>query len=257
MMKITVLGAHNIESRQTKNAGLLLDGVLALDAGGLTSSLTLEQQLKLKAVLLTHHHYDHIKDIPALGMSLFLNKAGIDIYCTAEVAEALKSHLLNGSLYPDFTAEVNGGATLKINIIEPDKKFGIENFGILPLPVIHSVPAVGYYIEAEDGTSLFYAGDTGPGLEQCWRRISPGLVITEVTASDKYEQFAREKRHLTPSLLRDEMLAFCKIKGYLPDVVAVHMNPMLEEDIRKELAAVAAGLGNKITPAHEGMQIEI
>ena len=255
-MKITILGAHNIESRQTRNAGLLLDGTLALDAGGLTSSLTFEQQLGLKAVLLTHQHYDHIKDVPALGMSLFLNNTGIDIYCTQSVAGAIKEHLLNGSLYPDFTAEVDGGATFRIHIIEPGMRFSIEGYGILPLPVVHSVPAVGYYVEA-DNAALFYVGDTGPGLEDCWRQISPQLVITEVTASDKYEQFAREKGHLTPSLLRDELLAFQKIKGYLPQVVAVHMNPLLEEDIKKELAEVAAGLGNKITPAYEGMQIKI
>jgi len=255
-MKITVLGAHNVESRHTKNAGLLLDGILALDAGGLTSSLTLEQQLELKAILLTHQHYDHIKDIPALGMSLFLNNAGIDIYCTQPVAEAIKEHLLNGSLYSDFTAEINGAATLRLHIIEPGRQFSIEGYSILPLPVTHSAPSVGYYVE-RDVANLFYTGDTGPGLEDCWRRISPQLVITEVTASDKYKQFAREKGHLTPSLLRDELLLFQEIKGYLPEVVAVHMNPLLEEDIKKELAEIAVGLGNNVTPAYEGMQLEI
>jgi ribonuclease BN (tRNA processing enzyme) len=38
-----------------------VDDVLALDAGGLTSSLALSEQLGLKAVLITHRHYDHVK----------------------------------------------------------------------------------------------------------------------------------------------------------------------------------------------------
>ena len=255
-MKIVILGAHNIESRQTKNAGLLLDGMLALDAGGLTSSLSIEQQLKLKAVLLTHRHYDHIKDIPALGMSLFLNGAKIDIYCMQSVSEAIKKHLLNGSIYSDFTAEENGDATLNMHIIEPGRQFDIEGYEILPLPVKHSVPAVGYYVKNGE-SALFYAGDTGPGIAECWQNISPKLVVIEVTASNKYEEFGRKKKHLTPSLLKEELLAFQNIKGYLPDVVAVHMTPMLEDEIKKELAELAAGLGNSITAAYEGMQLEI
>ncbi len=53
-MKIKVLGAHNTESRNTKYMSLLVDDVLALDAGGLTSSLSFRSQMKIKAVLLTH-----------------------------------------------------------------------------------------------------------------------------------------------------------------------------------------------------------
>ncbi len=39
-MNIRVLGAHNTESRTTRYMSLLVDGILALDAGGLTSSLS-------------------------------------------------------------------------------------------------------------------------------------------------------------------------------------------------------------------------
>ena len=47
-MDIKLLGTHNTESRDTRLVSLLIDGVLAIDAGALTSSLSFEDQLKLK-----------------------------------------------------------------------------------------------------------------------------------------------------------------------------------------------------------------
>jgi len=40
-------------------------------------------------------------------------------------------------------------------------------------------------------------------------------------------------------------------------VVAVHMYPALEAEIRAELAVVAEGLDCKIALAYEGMQLEL
>jgi ribonuclease BN (tRNA processing enzyme) len=101
-MKIRFLGAHNVETASTKLPGLLVDGVLALDAGSLTSTLSIEEMISLKAVLLTHQHYDHLRDMPMLGMNLFLNKKSTTIYGAVEVRDALTAHLLNGPLYPRF-----------------------------------------------------------------------------------------------------------------------------------------------------------
>ncbi len=256
-MKISFLGAHNTESRNTKLVSLLVDGILALDAGGLTSSLSFSEQLKLRAVLLTHQHYDHIKDIPLLGMNLFLNNAGIDVYSIPSVYESLTNYLLNDSLYPKFLEEMEGGATIRFHIVKPYQEFKIGGYNILPLPVAHSVSAVGYQVTSAEGKSVFYAGDTGVGLADCWRRISPRLIIIEVTSSNRYMQFGRQKGHLTPSLLKEELLDFHKLKAYLPDVVTVHMNPGLESEIEAELSVIAEELGNSITLAYEGMEIEL
>jgi len=256
-MKISFLGAHNTESRDTKLVSLLIDDNLALDAGGLTSSLSFSAQMKLRAVLITHQHYDHIKDIPLLGMNLFLNNASIDVYSIPSVYESLKNHFLNDGLYPKFLEETEGGATIRFHIIKPHHEFRIGDYNILPLPVAHSVPAVGYQVATAEGEPLFYAGDTGPGLADCWRHISPRLIIIEVSAPNRFEQFGREKRHLTPGLLKEELLEFQKIKGYLPDVVTVHMNPGLESEIEAELSVIAGELGNSVIPAYEGMEIKL
>ena len=79
-MKIQFLGAHNCESATTRLVSILIDDVLALDAGSLTSTLSIEAQLNLKAVLLTHHHYDHIRDIPALGMNALFYDTSVPVY---------------------------------------------------------------------------------------------------------------------------------------------------------------------------------
>ena len=257
-MKIRFLGAHNTETRDTRLSGLLVDDVLALDAGGLTSGLTLSEQLGLKAVLITHRHYDHVKDLPLLAMNRSLNGKTIDIYCLESTAEAISGSLLGGVLYPDFLKENgNGKITVRLNPVKPYAKIKIGDYSIIPVPVSHSVPAVGYSISAKGGKSFFYTGDTGPGLADCWERVSTKLLITEVTASNAYLKFCCDKGHLCPCLLKEELINHLNLKGYVPDVFTVHMNQALEEDIKIELKQIAEELGIQITMAFEGKQIEI
>jgi len=66
---------------------------------------------------------------------------------------------------------------------------------------------------------------------------------------------ALDSGHLTPRLLKEELAEFKGIKGFLPPVVTVHMNPQLESEIREELEEVSRELGSEITPGYEGMRI--
>jgi len=256
-MNIQVLGAHNCESQNSRFISLLIDDILVIDAGGLTSSLSFAAQQKIKAILLTHQHYDHIRDVPAIAMNFYLCGATINIYSTQPVYNALTTYLLDGKLYPKFLEQPQGNPTIKFSLIEPYKAEQIEGYSVLAVKVNHAVPTVGYQITSPDGKILFYTGDTGPGLAGCWENVSPQLLITEVTATNKYEEFAKESGHLTPSLLRQELTSFQGIKGYLPQVVVVHMNPELEREIETEIAAVAQALNNSITLAYEGMQLRL
>ena len=256
-MNIQVLGAHNCESQNSKFISLLIDDILVVDAGGLTSSLSFAAQQKLKAILLTHQHYDHIRDVPAIAMNFYLCGATINIYSTQPVYNALTTYLLDGKLYPKFLEQPQENPTIKFTLIEPYQAEQIEGYSVLAVRVNHAVPTVGYQITSPDGKVLFYTGDTGPGLAGCWENVSPQLLITEVTATNRYEEFAKESGHLTPSLLKQELTSFRGIKGYLPQVVVVHMNPELEREIETEIAAVAQALNNSITLAYEGMQLRL
>ncbi len=256
-MKIQFLGAHNCETAATRLVSILIDDVLALDAGSLTSSLSIEAQLNLKAVLLTHHHYDHMRDIPALGMNALFYETNVSVYATQTVRDALASHWLNGTIYSSFLEKPPESPRIKFTVIEPKKPFKIADYEILPVPVNHSAPTVGFQVASSDGKSLFYTGDTGPGLSEAWPDVSPQLLITEVTAPNRYEEFGRLKLHLTPGLLREELLAFQKQKGYLPQVFLVHMNPRQEKEIKAEIGQLSSELGTSITLAHEGMEFKL
>ncbi len=256
-MKIKVLGAHNCESSVTRLVSLLIDDVLALDAGSLTSGLTFAAQQKLKAILLTHQHYDHMRDIPALAMNAVFYETNVNVYATQAVRDALETHWLNGVTYGQFLEKPAGKPIINFTTVEPYKATRIAGYQVLPLPVSHSVPATGFQITGPDGEKLLYTGDTGPGLSDCWEHASPDLIITEVTAPDRYIEFGRKKQHLTPGLLKEELISFRKQKGYLPPVVTVHMNPRQENEIATEITLVADELKASISLAYEGMLIQL
>lgn len=256
-MKINILGAHNQESRDTALSCLLVDDILALDVGSLTRSLTLVEQKRLKAVLLTHHHFDHIRDIPTLGMNFRSFQATIDVYATQVTAEALTTYLLDGELYINFLEIPEENPTVRLNVFEPNQEFEAAGYDVLPLEVPHAKPAVGFHVTSPDGKSLFYTGDTGPGLEDCWQKVTPDILIVEVTIPNEFAEVVREAGHLTSELLRQELESFRRIQGYLPPIVAVHLNPDMENEIAAELAAVSRAMDTPITLGHEGMLLEV
>lgn len=256
-MQIKVLGAHNLESENTRFCNLLIDGTIAIEAGALTSSLTLADQQKLKAVLLTHQHYDHIRDIPALAINYQEHESSIDIYSTQAVYEALTNHFINDIIYPNFTKRPQKKPAVRLQIIEPGKEISIDGYSVLPVKVTHAIPTIGYQITSAEGKTVFYTSDTGPGLTECWEVVSPELLIIETTAPNSYKEFALKTGHLTAELLQKELEDFRKRKAYLPKTVVVHMSPIHEKTIEEEIAVAAQNLGSEIQLGCEGMQIDI
>jgi len=256
-MDIKLLGAHNCESESTRIPGILIDDTIVLDAGGLTSSLSFSAQQDIKAILLTHHHYDHIKDIPAIAMNFYLSESSVTVCSIPPVYDALVNHLMNNSLYPNFLERPRKNPAINFVVMELHEAKQVEGYEVLTIPVNHSDLSVGYQLTDSDGKAVFYTGDTGPGLAECWQQISPQLLIIEVTAPDKYRESMSEPGHITPGLLKEELESFRELKGYLPEVVTVHMNPFLEEKIKAEIASVSKELKSPIIPGCEGMQLHI
>jgi len=256
-MNIRILGAHNCESQTTSCVCFLIDNALAIDAGSLTSNLSIVEQQNLKAILLTHQHYDHIRDIPGIALNLSLWGASIEVYATADVCATIKTHLLNGKVYPKFQNLPTKKPTVSLRVIKPYKTQMIDGHSIMAIPVNHFETTVGYQVSDNLGKTIFYTADTGPGLSECWKRIYPQLLIIDVTKPNVYEEFTKETGHLTPNLLKRELINFQEIKGYLPQVIAVHMDTGLEHQIKEEIAAVAEALNISITVAQEGMELHI
>jgi ribonuclease BN (tRNA processing enzyme) len=256
-MKINILGAHNTETQRTRHTCLLIDDVLAIDAGALTSHLSLKGLKKLKAVFLTHSHYDHIRDIPALAINLYLNRRSIDIYTHHAVWKNLTAHLLNGVLYPEYHKKPLDNPTLRYHRLVNLKSALIEGYKILPVKVNHAILTLGFQITSPEGKTIFYTGDTGDGLAETWKSISPDILFIEVTASNYWQEKIKNNGHMTPALLQKELSRFYQLKGYFPHIFAVHLNPGSEKEIKSELEQVSANLGIHILIAKKGMQIQL
>jgi Cft2 family RNA processing exonuclease len=254
-MKIRILGAHNLESRATRLPCILVDGNLALDAGGLTSCLSLDEQEHIRAILLTHHHYDHIRDIPALAINLAVKEKSVDIYCSVQTRNAVEAHLLNGEIYPAFQRIPENDPVVRFVEVIPLRPFTIRKYEVTAVLVNHISGAVGYQIKDNEGKEIFYTGDTGPWIAPEYKFLKPELLLTEVTLPDRFHETATEAHHLTPALLKEELLKFREIKGYIPSIVTLHMNPEHELEIGMELLAIAAELNVSITRGYEGMEV--
>jgi ribonuclease BN (tRNA processing enzyme) len=257
-MKIEVLGAHNTETDTARLPCLLVDDVIALDAGALTSSLSLKRQHQIKTVLLTHHHFDHIRDLVMLGANDSVPPSTVEVFGLRDTLEVVSMYLLDGKLYKDYTQWPSPEAPrLRLKPIAPLQQFIIGGHIIKPAAVIHTAPATGYQLTSDSGSSIFYAGDTGPGLSGTWEQINPDVLFIEVTGLNRMEETMMRLRHLTPQLLAQELWDFQKMKGHLPRVIATHIPVVYEEELRDELALAGKQLEMEIEVAYEGLTIEI
>jgi ribonuclease BN (tRNA processing enzyme) len=256
-MNIRILGAHHFESGTDKYSCFVIDGKLAVDAGALTSTLSTEEQRELEGVLITHAHFDHIRDIPCLAANLFGVGEHTNIYAPTNTKQIIESHLLNNIVYPNFFKLPVREPTLSYQQIIPGKIQTIHGYSVLPLQTNHSEDALGYNITDKYGETLFYTGDTGPGLSSIWPQIDPHVLIIEVTLPDRLQDFAMRTGHLTPELLRQELEELRRVKGYLPRILTIHMDRMNEEEIKIETENVSASLNTNIVLAHEGLEINL
>jgi ribonuclease BN (tRNA processing enzyme) len=254
---IRFLGAHNAESKITKLASILIDDIIALDAGSLTSELSFPEQEKIKAIFLTHGHYDHIRQVPSFAFNNACETT--KVFGLPKTLEILSTHLVDGIIYPDFSVNnpVCETQTLKLEEIEHYKPIDIEGYQILAVPVKHTIDAAGFEITSKEGKKLFYSGDTGPGISDIWNHISPDLILIEVTFPDKLERVANNSIHLCPKFLYEELKELQKIKGVIPKIMILHMTPKYEREIKKEVREVANKLNIKIDFAKEGNRITL
>jgi len=256
-LEIRFLGVHNLESVDTKLVSLLIDGVLAVDAGSITTTLSFEEQQRIKSILITHQHFDHIRDLATFGLAN-LDWGTIKIYSIDSVLDVITASLLDGTIYPNLTRIPSpDNPSLKTSVIEEYIRADIDGYGVLALPMTHGIPSVGYEITDNEGKSVFYSGDTTNGIAECWEHISPNLMVIEATLPDRMQDFAIQVKHLCPSLLKETLLEFKKAKGYIPPTVAVHINPVYEEEIGREIQQVSEEIDAEILLGYEDMKIII
>jgi len=258
-VRIQILGAHLAEQKGARLTSLLIDGALVVDAGGLTSALSLPQQKKIKTVLLTHHHFDHTRDLITLAANAgYYWRRQLVVYALRYTLDIVTTCLLDGKIYANYLEYPSKAKpTLILEAIEPYSSKTIAGYDVLAVPVKHSVPAVGYQITSSDGKSLFYTGDTTVGISDCWQHISPQLLITEVAGPNKYGDWLKKAGHLCAEFLKEELIQFRRLKRYLPRVIVIHIGNPYEQEIKEEVAQVAQELEADIGLGYEDMKITL
>lgn len=246
-MKIRVLGCYGGElhegmahdhSASRNTCGFLINDTLMVDAGTISASLSLSDLVKLRHVLLSHIHLDHVKGLPFLADNLFgMISEPIQILATQPVLDSLHAHVFNDHVWPDFTKlPSTKDPTFTLVPLKADVPHPVGDFMVTSVEVNHIVPAVGFLI-SQGGSSILYSGDTGE-TEKIWEVAAntPSLkaVFIETSFPDHQKDLALVSGHLTPRLLAQE---FRKIGKPTIPLYIYHMKPRylneIKEDFRK------------------------
>jgi len=257
-MKVRILGAHNMEVHEAKHTCFLVDESIAIDAGSLMTSLSPEELDHIRAVLVTHRHFDHVRDLPSLGLNTLYNGSTVTAYSLRETLDTVFSRLMDGVLYPDLATDLTGsGPKYKLHPIAPKEVIEVLGFAVRPIEVPHAAPTLGYILHEAEGSSFAYCGDSGGGLLPFFKdSFRPDPVFVEVTFANRMNDLAKLTGHLTPQLLQKEIEDARGERLTIPRIMVVHRQPSHEDEIREELAKVSADAGIEIVLAEENGSIE-
>jgi len=240
-MNLRVLGCQGGSAPARHLPGLLLDDTVLLEAGSVTSTLPLAEQLEIRHVLLSHAHLDHTGGLPYLADNRCGHRVSsgngslLTVASVEPVVEDLHEYLFNDRIWPDFSAIPSvRDPIVRLRTLEPGKPQPIgDRLTAIPVPVHHTVPTVGFVLHDEAST-LVFSGDTGP-TEQLWD-VARDLgnvraIIVETSYPDRLDALAEISGHLTPSQLAWEL-------DKMPpcDVWVYHIKPMFHDETVEDLA---------------------
>ncbi len=240
-MRIRVLGSSGAELPGHRPPSFLLNGKILFDAGSLTNILPAKDLLKIEHIFITHTHLDHIMGIPFLADHLMFSEKRhkVSIMGIPAVIGAIRRNLLDGSIWPDFTAIPDTHeAILELKELEPGHSMKIGLYTITPYKVNHTVPACGYLVEDERERRFFYTGDTGPS-DATWEEIGEKQIhclIIDVSFPNHMGEIAIKTGHLTPRLLKEELL---KMKPSPKKTYVIHIKSQYLKLVKRELRELA------------------
>lgn len=231
-----MLGPHGGELPGCKSTCLLVDERLALDAGALTSTLELPQLAKVDDILLTHSHFDHVKDLPMLSdVVVGRRDAPITIHSNTECIETLQQNLFNNVLWPDFTRiPTPKKPVFKLRSFKAGAKVKIGRYDVKSVLVSHPVESCGYVI-SDGQVSMAISGDTGP-TERFWKVVNQvenlKLLLVECSFPNSLQALADISGHFTPQTLERELEKFDR-RGC--EVLLYHLKPAFVAQLKKEV----------------------
>ncbi|MDP3796181.1 MAG: 3',5'-cyclic-nucleotide phosphodiesterase [Polaromonas sp.] len=231
---------------------MLLDDDVLIDAGTGVGDLTLDEMLRIDHVFVTHSHLDHVCSIPFLVDTVgYRRDTPLTVYATRETVDALRAHVFNNCIWPDFTMLPRPEAPyLQFREINQGETVTLAGRKITALSADHLVPAVGYWLDS-GAASLVFTGDTGPN-DALWEIVNRignlRYLIIETAFCNRDQVIAMASRHLCPSLLAEEIG-----KLRLPaEIFITHLKP---GDRALALSEVAEALGAHRAKALEHGQV--
>lgn len=239
-MKIRVLGCHGSQLPHHNTTSFLLEKNVLMDAGSVTPVLTLEEQLRIDYIFITHAHLDHVRDIMFLADNLYYakRKKPLVVCSSRGIIENIHRHLFNGVIWPDFSRIPSVKAPLiKFEVLTPGRKRTLGDWQVRAIGVDHTVETMGFLMESE-GKAVLFLGDTGP-TDDVWEIAGNTkklkAIFMETSLPCGMQNIADKTGHLTPGTLAAELK---KLKDVKPEIYLHHMKPQYAEAIRREVAAL-------------------
>jgi len=216
----------------------LVNDSLAIDAGSLGFSATVAQQRRVKHVLISHSHIDHIASLPIFleNINAFSGDC-VTIHGSQAVLDGLQKHVFNDCLWPNLVpVRREDGPLFRFSPLEAGHTIELEGVRVTPVPVSHAVPTMGFLLEQGDAAAAF-SMDTGP-TEELWRRANSletlRAVFLESTFPDMLSHVAKVASHMTTAGFAKET---CKVKRHVR-LFAIHIKAAYYDRVVSELGAL-------------------
>ncbi len=241
-MNIRVLGCSGSIAAGSRTTAFQLGDDVLIDAGSGVGDLTLEEMARIDHILISHSHLDHVLAIGLLADSVLrLRRAAgrppIKVHALGATIEALKTHIFNNVIWPDFTRLPSAEQpVLAFERFDVGDVLRVGEHRIEVLPALHTVPAVGFAVLPEDGGAWVYTGDTGPNpaLWERLRGMDVATLVIETAFSDDEYAVAELSRHLCPATLARELRHLSQ-EGV--QVMVTHIKPGEVAAVMKEIGA--------------------
>ncbi len=236
-MKLSVLGCHGGELPDCRTTCFLVDDVLALDAGALCASLELDALARVDHIILTHSHFDHVKDLPLLAdLMVGRRERPVTVWASRACVKTLQKNIFNDALWPDFTRIPSPkNPVLKLRAFRAGETFQAGPYEVTSVLVSHPVESCGFVVRHGD-TALGISGDTGP-TDRLWEVLNatPNLkaLLLETSFPSEMQALADLSGHLTPRTLRTELAKFRRDGA---SVLLYHLKPAFVAALKRELA---------------------
>jgi ribonuclease BN (tRNA processing enzyme) len=242
-MQIRVLGCSGSIAAGNRTTSFLVDDDVLIDAGTGVGDLTLDELSRIDRIFISHSHLDHVLAIGLLADSVArrrgaLQRPPISVHALPETLQALRTHIFNGVIWPDFSRLPD--AVHPVLCFVPIAVGEVLEFGARQIEVLsarHTVPAVGFAVRRSAPTpqpAWVFSGDTGPN-PALWERLAQMPVATlviETAFGDEDIELARISRHLSPALLCRELAHLSQPA----DVFITHIKPGELEVVMAEIA---------------------